>query len=145
MLIERLYSGINKNKKTWVGTTTFISSQSFSQLLTVNLQYSGIKKTNQCSDVNFVESVCILGWFGPYYATFWVNTRTYSLSLHIQSKSRKKFAPEKSSGHGHFPQVLQFISLTLFLCLHLQISSVLWFIRSFLWCSMVNSFSFKHK
>ena len=104
MLIERLYSGTNKNKKTWVGTTTFISSQSFSQLLTVNLQYSGIKKTNQCSDVNFVESVCILGWFGPYYATFWVNTRTYSLSLHIQSKSRKKFAPEKSSGHGHFPQ-----------------------------------------
>ena len=35
----------------WVGTTSFMSSQSFSQLITVSLQYNGIKITKQCSDV----------------------------------------------------------------------------------------------
>ena len=53
-----------------VRTTSFMSSQSFSQLLTVNLQYSGIKIMMQCSDVNCMKSVCIRGWSGPYYATF---------------------------------------------------------------------------
>ena len=32
------------------------------QLITVNLQYNGIKITKQCSDVNCVKSVCIRGW-----------------------------------------------------------------------------------
>ena len=126
-----------------------MSSQSFSQLITVNLQYNGIKITKQCSDVNCVKSVCIRSWPGPYYATFCVNMGTYSESLHIQSKcGKKKFAPEKSSEHGHFShsgQVLWFISLNFILCLHFEISSFLWFRRSFPWCSMINSFSFKHK
>ena len=30
--------------------TSFMSSQSFSQLLTINLQYNGIKITKQCSE-----------------------------------------------------------------------------------------------
>ena len=46
-----------------------MSSQSFSQLITANLQYNGIKITKQCSDVNYVKSVCIRGWSGPYYST----------------------------------------------------------------------------
>ena len=33
------------------GTNSFMSSQSFSQLITINLQYNGIKITKQCSDV----------------------------------------------------------------------------------------------
>ena len=73
-----------------------MSSQSFSQLITVNLQCNGIKIKKQCSDVNCLKSVRIRGWSCPHYATFWVNTGTYSVSLHIQSKCRKKFAPEKS-------------------------------------------------
>ena len=40
----------------WVGTTSFMSSQSFSQLIIVNLQYNGIKITKQCSDVNCVKT-----------------------------------------------------------------------------------------
>ena len=125
-----------------------MSSQSFSHLITVNLQYNGIKITKQCFDVNCVKSVYVPGWSGPYFATFPLNMGTYSVSLHIQSKCGKKFAPGKSSEHGHFShsgQVLWFISLNLFLCLHLGISSFLWFRRSFPWCSMINSFSFKHK
>ena len=58
------------NVRTLVGTTSFMSSQSFCQLITVNLQYNGIKITKQCSDVNCMESVCIRSWPGPYYATF---------------------------------------------------------------------------
>ena len=72
-----------------------MSSQSFSQLITVNLQYNDIKITKQCSDVNCVKSVCIRGWSGPHYVTF---------------------APEKSSEHRHFShsgQVLWFISANL--------------------------------
>ena len=57
-----LYSGINKTK--------LMSSQSFSQLITVTLHYNRIKITKQCSDVNCVKSVCIRGWSGPCYATF---------------------------------------------------------------------------
>ena len=41
-----------------------MSSQSFRQLITVNLQYYGIKITKQCSDVNFVKSIRIRGWCG---------------------------------------------------------------------------------
>ena len=81
------------------GTTSFMSSQSFSQLIPVNLQYNGIKITNQCSDVNCVKSICIGGLPGSYYAQ------------------------GKSSKHGQFPhsgQVLCFISLNLFLYLHLE-------------------------
>ena len=58
-------------KQNNVGTTSFMSSQSFRQLITVNLQYSGIKITRQqCSDVNCVKSVRIRGWSGSYYAIF---------------------------------------------------------------------------
>ena len=35
MLIQGLYCGINKTKTTWVGTTSFMSSQSFNQLVTI--------------------------------------------------------------------------------------------------------------
>ena len=132
----------------WVGTISFMSSQSLSQLITVNLQHNGIKIMKQCSDISCVKSIRILGWSGSHYATFWVNAGTYSESLHNQSKCGKKFLPEKSYEHGHFPysgQVLQIISLNLLLCLHLEISSFLWFRRLFPWCSIINSFSFKHK
>ena len=83
------------NKTTWVGTNSFMSSQSFSQLITVNLQYNGIKITKQCSDVNCVKSIRIQGWSGPHFATFWVNTRTCFVNLLTQSKCGKKVAPEK--------------------------------------------------
>ena len=43
---------------------SFMSSQSFSQLITVNLLYNDIKITKQCSDVNCVKSVRIRGWSG---------------------------------------------------------------------------------
>ena len=66
-----------------------MSSQSFSQLLTVNLQYSGIKIMKQCSDVNCVKHVPIRGWSGPYYTTFWVNTGTYSPNGHTTSNPRR--------------------------------------------------------
>ena len=36
-----------------------MSSQSFSQLKTLNLQYNGIKITRRCSDVNCLKGVCI--------------------------------------------------------------------------------------
>ena len=39
-----------------------MSSQSFSQFITLNLQDNGIKITKQCSDVNCVKSVRIQGW-----------------------------------------------------------------------------------
>ena len=97
-----------------------MSSQLFSQFITVNLQYNGIKITKQCSEVNCVKSLHIRGWSDLYYATFSVNTGAYSVSLHTQSKYRREFEPEKSSKHGHFPhssQVLWFINLNLFLCL----------------------------
>ena len=127
-------------------TSSFMSSRSFSQLTTANLQYNGIKTTKQYPDLNCVKSVRIRGWSGSYYATFWVNTGTYSVSLHVESKCGKKFAPEKSSEHAHFPQsdqVLWLISLNLYLWPHLEIFP--WFRKSFRWCSMINSFSLKHK
>ena len=113
------HTGINVNKTTWVGTTSFMSSQSFSRLITVNLNlhFNGIKIVKQCSDIDFVKSVLIWGWSGPYYGTFWVNMGTYSVSLHIHSNCRKKVPPGKCSEHGHFPhssQVLWFIILNLF-------------------------------
>ena len=40
---------------------SFMSTQSFSQLITVNLLYNDIKITKQCSDVNCVKSVRIRG------------------------------------------------------------------------------------
>ena len=95
MLIDRLYSGINETKQREL--ELLVSCLHKSQLITDNLQYNGIKITKQCSDVNCVKSIRILGWSGPYYATVWVNTGTYSVRLHIQSKCGKKFAPEKSS------------------------------------------------
>ena len=66
MPIEQLYSGINETKT----TSSFVSSESFSQLVTVKLQYSGIKITKQCSDVNCMRSIRIRGYSGPHYATF---------------------------------------------------------------------------
>ena len=62
MSIERSYSDINE--------TSFMSSQSLNQLITVNLEYNCIKITKQCSDANYVKSVRNRGWSGPYYATF---------------------------------------------------------------------------
>ena len=59
-----------------IGTTSFMFSQSFSQLITVNLQYNGIKTTKQCSEVNCVKSVRIQGWSGSYYTTFFRTFRT---------------------------------------------------------------------
>ena len=52
-----------------------MSSQSLSQLITVNLQYNGIKITKQCSDVS-----CIWTEYGdiqsksPYSRRMWRNT-----------------------------------------------------------------------
>ena len=119
-----------------------MSSQSFSQLITVNVQYSGIKTTKQCSDVNCLKNILIRDWSVPYYSTFWVRTGTgtYSVSLHIKSNLGKKFELGKNSEHGHFlrsGQVLWFISLNLILCLHLKIFSFLWFRRSFPWFSVL--------
>ena len=49
---------------------SFMSSQSFSQLITINLQYNGIEITKQCFDVNCVKSIRIRDWSGSNYATF---------------------------------------------------------------------------
>ena len=38
-----------------------MSSQSFSQLVTVNLKYNGIKIKKQCFDVNYVKIIRIRG------------------------------------------------------------------------------------
>ena len=123
-----------------------MSSQSSGQLITVKLQYNGIKIKKQCSDVSYVESVHIRGLSGPHHMLS--EYGDLLLSLHSQFKCGKKFAPEKNSEHGCFPhscKILWFISLNLFLCLHLEICSFLWFRRLFPWRSMINSFSSKHK
>ena len=86
-----------------------MSSQAFSQLITVSLQYNGIKIRKQSSDFKCVKNFrgyfrgyyLIQGWFSPYYTTFWLNTGTYPVSLHIQCKCWKKFA-KKSSKQGNF-------------------------------------------
>ena len=49
-----------------------MSLQSFSQFITVNLQYNGIKIMKQSSDTNWVKILRIRSWPGPYYATFQV-------------------------------------------------------------------------
>ena len=82
---------MKQNNVSW----NFMFSQSLSQLITVNLQYNGIKLKKQSSDVNCVKSVCIWSWPGPYYATFCVNMGTYFASLDIQSKCGKKVRTEK--------------------------------------------------
>ena len=79
-----------------------MSSQSFSQLITVNLQYNGIEITKQCSDVNCVKSICIQGWSGPCLVTFCVTTGTCSANLHTQprcgkSRTRKKLQTQALS------------------------------------------------
>ena len=51
---------------------------------TVDLQYSGIKITKQCSDVNYVKSV---------RTTFCVNLETYC--VHIESKCGKNLHQKK--------------------------------------------------
>ena len=80
-----------------------MSSQSFSQLITVNLQYNGIKITKQCSDVNCVKSIRIRGWSGPHLAIFWVNTGTCSVNLHMQfPEDLVAFAKEILSRELHF-------------------------------------------
>ena len=63
-----------------------MSSQSFSQLITVNIQYNGIKITKQCSDVNYVKSIRIWAWSGPHFVIFWVNTGACSVNLHTQPR-----------------------------------------------------------
>ena len=72
-------------------------SKSFSQIITVNLQYHDIKITKQCSDVNCVKIVRIWGLSGSYYATLWVNTGTYSETLHVQYKWRKNLHQKKTT------------------------------------------------
>ena len=66
-----------------------MSSQSFSQLITVNLQYNGIKITKQCSDVNCVKSVCIRRWPGPYYRGSVLSTLRIKYVEHFQTNSRR--------------------------------------------------------
>ena len=76
-------------KKTmWVGAISFMSSQSCSQLITVNLQYNSIKITEQCSGINCMNSIRIQGWSDPHYVTFWVNT--YSARYPYTVKTREK-------------------------------------------------------
>ena len=88
------------NKISWVGTTSFMSSQSYCELVIVNLQCNGIQITKQWSDVNCVISIPIWSWSGPYYTTSLVKVGTYSVSLNtmlnsIQSKCGKKFRTRK--------------------------------------------------
>ena len=71
-----------------------MSSQSFSQLITVNLQYNGIKITKQCSDVNCVKSIRIRGWSVPF--------------LSILSPDAGKVAPEKTPNTDTFHTVVKF-------------------------------------
>ena len=66
-----------------------MSSPPFSELIAVNLQYSGIKITKQCYDVNCVID---LAHVTPY--SEWI--RGLTLSLHIQSKCRKKLYNQDS-------------------------------------------------
>ena len=58
-----------------------MSSQSFSQLVTVNLQYNGIKITKQCSNVNCVKSVRIRGWSDAY------QQKEQVLVIHVWTKN----------------------------------------------------------
>ena len=123
-----------------------MSSQSFSQLTTVNLQYNDIIITKR-RQLREKYSHLVLVW--PALRQILTEYEDLLCQVCIFSPNAgKKFAPEKTSQQEHFPhsgQVLWFISLNLFLCLHLEISSFLWFRRLFPWCSIINSFSFKHK
>ena len=87
-----------------------LSSQSFSQFITVNLQYNGIKIAKQCSDANCVKIIRIRGWCGPHYPTFWVNARTYSVILHIQSKYGKNSHQKKAPNTDTFHTLIRFCS-----------------------------------
>ena len=108
-------------------------------------------------------------WYQNNVTMFWCPLReiclhsrlVWALLLHILSEyadllcnspypfqMRERIRTSKSCEHGHFPhrdQVLWFISLNLFFCLHLEITSFFWFRRLFPWCSMIKRFSFKHK
>ena len=126
----------------------FKSSQVFSQLITVNLQCSGIKITKQCSDVNCVKRGSQSGLVWPVLRHILSKYGDLLCKSPYSVRMLEKIRARKNSEHGHFPQscqFLRFISLNLFLCLHIEISSFFWFRRSFPWCSMINSFSFKHK
>ena len=79
----------------WVGTTSFMSSQSFGQSVTVNLQYYGIKIMWQCSDVHCLKNVCIWGCSVLHFSPFWVNTGIYSVSLHIIVQMRERVRTRK--------------------------------------------------
>ena len=79
-----------------VGTTSFMSSQSFSQLITVNLKYNGIKRTKQCSDVNCVKSVGIQGILSEYGSL--LCTSSYSVQTR-EKNSHKKKVPNTDTFH----------------------------------------------
>ena len=61
-ILRLYYSGISETKQREVGTTSSMFSQSFSHLITVNLQYNSIKLTKHCPDVYCVKGIRIRGW-----------------------------------------------------------------------------------
>ena len=50
---------------------------------------------------NYVKSVPMRSFSGPYFPAFYLNMERYSVSLHIQSECGKK-TDKKNSKYGHF-------------------------------------------
>ena len=112
-----------------------------------NLQCSGIKIMKQCSDINCMKSVCIRSWSGPIlhhilnaYRDFCKSPYSDQLQEKICTRKKLRTWTLSTQWSGFVVHKLKF-----FVCLHLEISSFLWFRRCFPWCSMINSFLFKHK
>ena len=125
----------------WVGTDTFLSLQSFSQLIAVNLEYDGIKERSKV--------LTSTGWklFAFGVGMFHISLhseRNWDLhckppySVQMQKKTRTRKKPRTCSGFVVHKLKFVFVSI-------LRMSSFLWFRRSLHWCSMVKNLSFKHK
>ena len=50
-----------------------------------------------------VKSVCIWGYYGPYFSVLGLNVKIYGVNLRIQSEYRK-IRTRNNSVFGHFPR-----------------------------------------
>lgn len=80
------------------------------------IHWYGIKNNETVFRLSCVETFPIRGWFGLYYATFRVNTGTYSVNLYIQFKCGKKFAPKKAPNTDIFHTVVRFCGSKALIC-----------------------------
>ena len=108
-----------------------MSSQSFSQLITVNLQYNGIKITKQCSDV-IIYYVYIYIYIYIYihiyiytYIYIYIYIYIYNIFIYMQNKNtiylNKQSLTETSSwrvDNSYYILLVDFLNLILqnFLC-----------------------------